>query len=207
MSSLGPSNLNVVGFTTQLKRGTISAREVPRFFMGKDMGIDYTTYLGPHVRCKVTKVPSTEKHRTCSRDSCSQYEQKVYDKKTKFCVQCGSPIEDRDFPIEVDSVNAYEVRMDLLGEALYDVPGDSFHFWMKENNTHIWLANRRVPGARKFSFTPNQDGIQLVPVTPELIATEITQFSDYYEKELVILRQEYGEENVEVQWGLIHYIS
>ena len=170
------------------------------------MGIDYTTYMGPHVRCKVTKVPSTEKKRTCSRETCSQYEQTVYDDNTKFCIQCGSPIEDRDFPIEVDSVSAYEVRMDLLEESLYDVPGDSFHRWQRENNTHIWLANRHVTDARDWSFNPKED-IQLVPVTPELIATEIEQFSDFYEKELVILRQEYGEENVAVEWGLIHYIS
>jgi hypothetical protein len=170
------------------------------------MGIDYTTYMGPHVRCKVTKVSSTEKHRTCSRDSCSQYEQRVYDNKTKFCVQCGSPIEDRDFPIQVDSVDAHEVREDLLDEALTTPSGDYFYRWMRDNNIHIWLANRHVPGARKFSFSPREN-TQNVPVTPEMIAVEITAFSDFYEKELVILRQEYGEENVEVLWGLIHYIS
>lgn len=150
-------------------------------------------------------MPSTEKHRTCTRDTCSQYEQKVYEKKTKFCVQCGSPIEDRDFPIEVDSVNAHEVHEDLLGESLYR-PSGGFYYWQKENNLHIWLANRHIPKARKFSFDPKEN-IQLIPVTPELIATDIEQFSDFYEKELVILRQEYGEENVAVVWGLIHYIS
>jgi len=170
------------------------------------MGIDYTTYLGPHVRCKVTKVPSTKKIRSCSRETCSQYEQEIHSNKPGYCIQCGSPIAERDLPIEVDSVIAYEVRMDLLGESLYDVPGDSFHHWQKENNTHIWLANRHVPDARHWSFNPREN-IQLIPVTPELMATEITQFSDFYEKELTILRQEYGEENVEVHWGLIHYIS
>lgn len=110
------------------------------------MGIDYTTYMGPHVRAKVTKVPSTEKRRTCSRDSCSQYENRVYDNKTKFCVQCGSPIEDRDFPIQVDSVNIHEVREDLLDEALCPPSGDGFYKWMRENNTHLWLANGHVPG-------------------------------------------------------------
>jgi hypothetical protein len=180
---------------------------MPRFFfVGAVMGISYSTYMGPHVLCKTTKVPSTEKKRTCSRDTCSQYEQTIYDNRTKFCVQCGSPIADRDIPIQVDNVQIHQVHEELLEEALCPAHGDSFYSWMKEHNTHIWLANRHVSGARDFSFDP-KEGIQLIPVTPELIATEITQFSDFYEKELVLLRQEYGEENVSVVWGLIHYIS
>jgi len=170
------------------------------------MGIDYTTYIGPQVRCKTKKVPSTKTIRTCSDATCKLYASEVYEKQKKFCGQCGSPVEDRALPIEVDNVIAHDVRMNLLDEALYDVPGDSFHFWMRDNNTHIWLANRHVPGARKFSFDPESD-IQYVPMTAELIAKEIDQFSSFYEKEITILREEYGAENVEVQWGLIHYIS
>lgn len=199
--------VGIVGFTTQQKRGTILARESATFFIGGiTMGIDYTTYMGPHVRAKVTKVPSTEKRRTCSRDSCSQYENRVYDNKTKFCVQCGSPIEDRDFPIQVDSVNIHEVREDLLDEALCPPSGDGFYKWMRENNTHLWLANRHVPGARKFRFSPREDD-QQISITPEMIEKEITAFSDHFEKEIAILKQEYGDENVSVHWGLIHYIS
>jgi hypothetical protein len=44
-------------------------------------------------------------------------------------------------------------------------------------------------------------------MTAELIAKEIDQFGSFYEKEITILREEYGDENVEVQWGLVHYIS
>lgn len=170
------------------------------------MGIDYTTYIGPHVRCKTKKVPSTKRIRTCSDATCKSYASQVYDDKKKFCEQCGAPIEDRDLLIEVDNVLAGEVRMDLLGESLYDVPGDYFHFWMRDNNVHIWLANVRVPDTRKFSFDPEED-IQYVPMNAELIVKETDQFSSFFEKELTILREEYGAENVEVQWGLIHYIS
>jgi len=170
------------------------------------MGIDYTTYIGPQVRCKTTKIPSTKTIRTCSDTACTLYSSEVYDKQKKFCGQCGSSVEDRELPIEVENVNVHDVRMNLLDEALYDVPGDSFHFWMRDNNVHIWLANHHVPDAREFSFDSKED-IQYVPMTAELIAKEIEQFSSFYEKEIAILQEEYGAENVEVQWGLVHYIS
>jgi hypothetical protein len=174
------------------------------------MGIDYTTYIGPHVRCKTTKVPSTKTIRTCSDAACANYgtdvPRWVSDHFNNFCGKCGSPIQNRDLPTEVDNVNPYEVRMDLLNESLCDVPGDSFHFWMRDNNVHIWIANVRVPDAREFSFD-SEANIQYVPMNAELIAKETDQFSSFYEKELAILREEYGAENVEVQWGLIHYIS
>jgi len=169
------------------------------------MGIDYTTYMGPYARCKTSKVPATEKISTCSNEQCKEHPTKIWDKKKKFCEGCGSPIQERDIPIQVDNVNAYELRMSIK-ESLYDVPGDSWRFWMRENNTHVWLANQRVSGARGFSFDP-EGNIQFIPVTPELMAAEIKLFIEHYTKELDVLRQAYGEDNVEIQWGLIHYIS
>lgn len=169
------------------------------------MGIDYTTYHGPYARCKTTKVESAKTKRTCSRESCSQYEREVYDKNTKFCVQCGSTIQDRQVLVLVDNVSAHEIRETLLAEALVTPGGDSFSVWMRDNNTHLWLANRRPPDARKWSFYPRET-IQHTPVTPDLIAAEIEQFNTFFEKELTLLRQEYGEDNVVVEWGLIHYI-
>jgi hypothetical protein len=166
------------------------------------MGIDYTTYVGPHVVCKLGKKTVSEKIRSCTNASCEQHKRAA---SSKFCSKCGSPIDKVEIPKEVDTVNAHNVRMDLLGEALYDVPGDDFHFWMRDNNTHIWLANRKVPDTRSFSFDRHE--IQNIPLTTEIIAAETEKFVNFYEKELFILRQEYGEENVSVVWGLIHYIS
>ena len=163
------------------------------------------TYLGPHVCCKVEKVPSTRQIQSCSNDSCELAKRETYGVK-KFCDNCGSPIAQRDLSTIVDSVDAHHVRMDLLSETLYDVPGDSFWQWMQDNNTHIWMANRHIPDARKFYFDTRED-IQYIPFALGAMQMEIIQFCDFYEKELVILRQEYGEENVEVRWGLIHYFN
>jgi acyl-homoserine lactone acylase PvdQ len=131
--------------------------------------------------------------------------QVYYDEQKKFCDQCESSVKERTFPVEIENVNADDVRINLLDEALCNVPGDSFHFWMRDNNVHIWIANRRIPDVRDLSFNSKQN-IQYAPFTAELIAKEIEQFSSFYEKEIVLLQQEYGEENVDVQWGLIHYI-
>lgn len=170
------------------------------------MSIDYTTYLGPHIRCKTNNVPSTETIITCSNTACTMYSIKLYGKQKKFCEECGSLVKERPVENKIQNVNANDVQVNLLNETLFNVPGDSFHFWMRDNNVHIWLANRRTSETRDFSFDYSEQDIQYVPMTAELIVKEIEQFSSFYEKEIVLLQQEYGEENVDVQWGLIHYI-
>lgn len=165
--------------------------------------IDYTTYLGPYVLCKTEKVLSTKEISTCSNTSCQQHEQEVYSRN--FCDRCGHEIKKRQVPIEVDNVDEEDVRLNLLDEALCTAMGDEFYLWMEEHNTHIWLSNRKIPDVRDLTFDTEE--IQFVPIDAKLIAEEVQKFSDFYEKELVILREEYGEENVEVQWGLVHFIS
>ncbi len=93
----------------------------------------------------------------------------------------------------------------LLQDSLCVPGGDYFYSWMDANNTHVWLANRHIPGAR--NFYSERLEIQYIPITSELMVKEIDQFANFYERELGVLRQEYGKENVKIQWGLIHYIS
>lgn len=173
------------------------------------MAIDYKTYIGPHVLCKTSKIESSREIKTCSNTNCTLYSQDyslISDKK--FCGYCGSPIQLRQLPIEISNVNAQEIQINLLGESLCVVPGDSFDKLMRDGDIHIWLSNRGeifIPNKRNYSFNP-RNSIQYVPMDAELILNEKWQFSNFYEKEIFILREEYGPQNVEVQWGLVHYI-
>ena len=167
------------------------------------MGLDYTTYIGPYVRCKTKKVASAKKISTCSNADCESYcnEYWVITNK-KFCDTCGSPIQDRMLPIEVANVNAAEVQLDFLKDALCFVSGNDFE---SMKGDHIWLSNRRMPdGTRDYSFDSRECN-QHALIDAELIENEKHQFAAFYEKEIFILGEKYG--NIEVEWGLIHHIS
>lgn len=172
------------------------------------MSIDYSTYLGPYAACKTHKVDETKKKRTCSNTACEQYEREVWDKKTQFCSTCGAAINDREYVVPVDNVNASDIRESLLREVLVTPSGDSMWKWMRDNNLHIWISNlSKIPGQdRKFSFDPRHEEQYIPSITPEMIAAELERFNDRFEKEIQLLRQEYGEENVTILWGLVHYI-
>lgn len=127
------------------------------------MSIDYTTYVGPYVECRMEKKD-------------------------------GADLIDRD--------KVY----DLLDGTLFNPLGDDFHIWMRKHNVHLWLANLKIPGQKRdFTFYPDQ-AIQYLPIDPQLMNEEVARFSEFYKRELSTLWEKYGAGNVQVKWGLIHYI-
>lgn len=169
------------------------------------MSIDTTVFMGPFVACSTKKAEQTEQIRTCSNEHCTNYTNKYWDTSNKFCSLCGSEIKLRDVTKIVDNVDPYELRM-AIDENLYNVPGDSFSSWSKKNDVQVWLPNKTIPESRKFSFDPDhEDYPPMIPVSSEMIAMEMMQFSDFFHNEIELLRKSYGYENVTVRWGLIHY--
>lgn len=113
-----------------------------------------------------------------------------------------------EFPKTAEAVDTWQIS-EKFDEELYLPMGDEFHFWMRDNNTHFWLPNRHRPdqeNKRKYSFDP-KDGIQRAEITPESMQEEVQEFTDQFQDAIALLRREYGEENVSIKWGLIHYIS
>ncbi len=169
------------------------------------MGIDRTTYLGPYILCKVTKVPSTMKVFTCSKSDCKKYEYSFYPvDKRKFCETCGSAILGREKPIEIDSVDCHELQM-VIKENLMTAYGDYMRSWMRDKNVHIWIANQSVPEVRKFYIDRDQDNV--TEINLKMITDESNRFAEFFEKEIVALCDQYGRDNMEYKWGVIHMIS
>lgn len=168
------------------------------------MGISCTTYIGPYVSCKTHLVDETRTKRTCSNEKCNKYESEIGTKN--FCDTCGAPIESREYTVEVANVDRHEVGEQLLSQALTTPWGDYMSLWMKNTNQHIWLANGSIPNqVRKLSHDAKSDEYTF-PVDQELITAELNLFSDRFEKEIELLRQEYGPFNVSLHWGVVHYM-
>lgn len=171
------------------------------------MGISTSSYIGPYVVCKTHKVPSVENIRTCSDPSCKKYSERYWGDSTKFCPDCGTKILEREKPIQIDNANYWEVQQ-LIQESLCVPSGDSFHEILEEKSQHIWIANRTVPDcARNFWFNSRDYDTSLTEITPEMCQDETQKFKLFFEKEIEILRAEYGEENVSVHWGYLSWVS
>lgn len=170
------------------------------------MGIDYTIFLGAYAECKTHKVDTMTIKRTCENNKCKTYGDNVYDKNTIFCSFCGSKIKEIEFPSKEDAVDRHELSEEVFQNKIMTICGDGFHFWMEKNNKHIWISNQK-DSKDHFSFDPHNCETILRPITADVIEEETAQFKKYFKKELAILNEKYGQENVEVKWGLIHIVN
>lgn len=100
------------------------------------MGIDITTYLGPYLECKSSRMKVHEKYRACDNEKCSHYHKEVGNyRPQRFCPDCGSKIEE----IEKDSINTDEVAQKLK-EVLYHA--HRLEEFLKGGPFYIWLPKR-----------------------------------------------------------------
>jgi hypothetical protein len=155
------------------------------------MGYSIECYLGPFVSCNIHVKTIFQSIKSCSNKSCSKYSKQVSD---NFCPNCGNSIETSEVPIEGEVPVESEV-LEILGDSLY-IP-----ILEEETKSHVWLPNQKIPGTRNFHI----EEFGRTVITSEQITEEKSRFSDFYEKELVILRQEYGENEVFVNWGFVRY--
>ena len=163
------------------------------------MSISLCGYLGPYLICQTEKVPSSTTVRACSNADCKRH-QAARCQTDKFCTTCGFSIIERDIIDYIDNVDANQIRMSF-GEKLMNIPD------APGTLRHTWIANVRIPDVRKFPIQEDFEYIQTISVTPTLIDFEKDRFNSFFANELAVLRQAYGEKNVSVQWGLVHYFN
>lgn len=173
------------------------------------MGLDYRTHIGPFIECRTHKVQAIEQRRTCTNTECKEYRHTFWQKETKFCQVCGSPIDKVGFKVEKDNIQTHELQEALFetthAERLTPVSGDSFHQWERDNDLHLWTPNVKYLG-RRGSYN-SKENIQFMEFDGGLIQAEIDTCKEFFAPELTFLRKHYGEDKVVVKWGLIHTIS
>jgi len=150
------------------------------------VGIDYGIYVGPYAKCLISKKADILRTRKCSNALC----------ETKpiigeFCSTCGSKVVNVDVPCEVDVQNRAKICA-LLYEALISV---------KIEGCHVWYSNRLC------NFGTQIDSVRDFPLVEafekHVQADEVNAFESLFEKELNILREQYGADAVFIQWGLV----
>lgn len=166
------------------------------------MGLDYKTYLGPYFECQVSKTMRTETYRVCSGEECGGYFDRPIEEHYHYCPTCGHPIVNRTRTIEIDAVHHDDVSR-RLKEELWIPQGDALRQMMENQGVHLWFNNRRDSDC-SWSLDPTEETIW-EEVDEHDIRTQLAVFQEAFSKEFEILKEMYGQENVEVKYGLFNW--
>lgn len=165
------------------------------------MGLSTTIYLGPYLECRTRVEEAVEKVRSCPVDSCPRYG-KWAPTQDVFCSLCGDEIK----PVEVKTVSVLpHIEEDVLFDHRMCRPSGSHFQKLREPPAckDYWVGNLRNSDlGRHYSV---DDGPVFVP-GPQQYA-ELQHFRKFYEKEIALLKAEYGEGNIDLKWGLLVYTS
>jgi len=165
------------------------------------MSLDYTTYLGPYLQCKVSKTDSMTTRRTCTNSACPNQNGHM---NSKFCYECGSPIGDVGFIVKANKVDSGDIR-EAIHNDMCPPGGEYFYKLSRDQGIDIWIGNLyRTKNSRPFSF--DREESQLIPIGAGVMKGEIDEFVAQYAKQIEVIEKAYGKDNVELKWGLIHYI-
>lgn len=167
------------------------------------MGMYYSGFLGPYVRCSVGTKPCTEEIKLCSKRGCRfAKKSNPMDNQNNFCPQCGAPPKVKVVKIKGavdDVVDQYDAMM-ATKERLTVFNGE-----YDQEGIHLFVSNyTKSPGIRIGSSEPCGEIRQYNGVE---IDKELMAFRDRHDKDLEILYEHYGEDKVEVCWGLLGEIS
>lgn len=163
------------------------------------MSIDYSTYVGPYVRCEVGVKKVAGSFPGCPTPDCREFQK---ERHAAFCSACGAPIIPLPYETEVDAVDAWDIT-EAIQERLTTAHGDAYMDWSQVNMAHLWMPNtggigRHLEGKEDFSFDD---------ITAEIVAVEIAAFTTFFATELSALIAAYGDGRVVVRWGVIQDYS
>lgn len=163
------------------------------------MSIDYSTYVGPYVRCEVGAKESTQERQSCTNIACSN--SGLYMTES-YCPQCGTQIGPITVRYMSDAVDAWDI-VEAIHERLTTAHGDAYVDWSRANSTHLWKPNVGDIGRH----LEGKEDYYLADITAERLAEERIAFEEYFAPELAQLRAAYGEAAVSVRWGVIQDYS
>jgi hypothetical protein len=164
------------------------------------MGMSMSCFLGPYLVARTKQVEATEYRRSCRNKKCKQYDDEIYG-GGNFCSLCGKAIVDVPQKVTEDAIDRHELQ-EQIDERLYVCPGDDMHDLMRQSDFHLWLPNLSIPKCRDFQLHENT---MFFPISAANIEEEVAAFKKFYAKEIKVLRKAYGEDAIEVKWGVASY--
>ena len=174
------------------------------------MSVNHYTYLGPFFECVCPIVDKEQKSNACSNKLCKYHKANTYI-ISKFCTECGSPVDKQTFIVKGPKVNSFALY-DLLEENLSLANGNYGPYNKTDTSeTHLWIPNinpknPKLPqGYKSRRFYHDEGDVKYTAFDKETISLEIDYLGMNHEKSQKILQEQYSNENVNIRWGLIQY--
>lgn len=165
------------------------------------MGVDYSTYIGPYLRCYNGEIAIPAFYRACTRDGCSEFSREL-PQHSKFCSVCGSVIQNYSFTKTRPRINVVEVRLEM-DEFLCELTATGSQI---EPLVDFWILNRRIEGDPSLRINGYRN-CAARSFQPSEIQAQIDWFELNATAQIALLKQRYGKENVQTCWGVITYAN
>lgn len=164
------------------------------------MGADVFIKIVPYVKCKNIAKTIDVPYHGCVNGSCSLFAKQV---TGNFCNHCGGSIV-KQVREEKQFNNPWDIGPRILNEKLYSNSD-------LKSNFHIYTSNsgyRDCPGIIDCGdVMSSAEPIRYYDVTNLNSEAAKAWFNDKFSNEIAALKQEYGPENVSVEYGLTVQIS
>lgn len=172
------------------------------------MGMKQYYYFGPYLACglknskKITRnVPVNA---ACFNPKCKSKHQ---NSSFKFCPECGGEIKAGYKEIIEDSIdmNIIESQIQEKLSNFLSVGNENECGYAMDNKLHIWIVNETVPSL-KSDILEYGDEYQYMPiVNAGMIEKHKSDFLKQFEKEIAKIKEVYGEDQVNLEWGIFYY--
>lgn len=163
------------------------------------MGYNTRLYIGPYVLINGCREEEISKSvNTCSNINCEVYKlNQPCTEKQKFCIECGSPFKEKKYKdkIKLSASNCLWSNKDFIDELAYtdQMLGES----------SVWISNQKLPFRKSLNGDENFD----LDLTTVNYQKEIDWFKEKYAKIFDYIQSEFGNDSIEIKWGVVKYYS
>jgi hypothetical protein len=169
-------------------------------------------YVGPYFKAIArSRLITAVREQVCTNPNCKSKDSV----SGKYCKECGSQIGSVEYtefglPDELSPFNVSEYineRMHSPGcnnGPIESGEGYNVHFWIP----NITPKNPILPDGytkRDFSVTEDEQSNQSIDIAT--VKNDCAYLASNFSKDFAMLKERYGEENVELDWGIITYMN
>lgn len=150
--------------------------------------------IGPYFLCVPTIIQEQLVVVCCSNADCVKHGKTT---SNKFCGECGSAVTKKEIRTAVP-----KQRIDAVDIDLQKLGGMTFGDHVK-NSIHIYYPYYEDSFDNPMSYVSHGDGKFSCNVTSQQVDQAKQSFVENFQEDYQILKKEYGEENVQVCWGIV----
>ena len=161
------------------------------------MSVDYKCYVGPYIKVFNPEKDSTEEYHSCPNKKCDKHKKQLSD---KFCPSCGTKITLVTFPCK--SKIDFDIYKEFKKEPISEVMCESKPKELE--NYDFYISNSTKSPGININVVYEHF---IKDFNETIIVSEVQQFEIQLSKEINRLKEVFGNENVQIKWGVMTWTS